>query len=272
MRWPIGLGLLVLPIAVPAHAEPFDNASVIALTRAGLESQVIVAKVAALPCGYDLSTAGLLALRQAGVAQPVMVEMLHRCTGAARAQGMDGPAADSPGRQAPGLYLAQGARLVLLRPAASVGTKVTGNGSLLFPHRTTLTVARPHAEVAIGEPQPHFLFVFDPADAKVNTFGTAITEGAQSPGEFSLVQFRSDGNTRQLVIGRGHPLTEVVGIDPKIALPFAISEEGDGTFRVRPEANLAPGEYGFVVIGYTPRNRVVYRIYDFTVVPRDGVR
>lgn len=266
MRSAFGPGLLTIGLSVAAHAETFDNASVIALTRAGLESQIIVAKVAALPCTYDLSTAGLLALRQAGVAQPVMVEMLHRCDGAARAQGMSATADDPAARPAPGLYLAsQGAALAQLRPAASVGTKVTGIGSLLFPHRTTLTLARPHAAVTVRERRPRFLFAFDPADAQVSIFGTAISEGAQSPGEFSLVRFRVDRNTRQLVIGRGQPYAEITGIDPKIALPFAIAEEGDGTFRVSPEADLAPGEYGFVVIGYTPRNRVVYRIYDFAV-------
>lgn len=261
--------LLLAWSAIPsARAETFDNAAVIALTRAGLGSEVIVAKIAALPCGYDLSTAGLLALRGAGVGQEVVVAMLHKCTGASRAQGLDNTAADPAARHAPGIYLAgsdANAPLTLLRPAASVGLKYTGNGSILFPHKATLTLGRAAAQIATRLPRPTFFFYFDPADEKTNTFGTLLSAAVQSPGEFTLVQFRTDRDTRRLAIGRTGPFAEVSGLDPRIALPFAITEIGDGAFRVEVGRDLPTGQYGFVLVGEGPRGRTYYRIFDFAI-------
>lgn len=265
MRWLMMWGLIVCTLAVPAAAETFDNASVIALTRAGLRADIIAAKVGALPCSYDLSTSALLALREAGVAPAVMVAMVQKCSGSARAQGLDNATADPSARHAPGIYLAGAAALTPLRPAASVGIKHTGNGSLLFPFKATLTVAQAHAQVTTGQARPTFYFYFDPADTKTSTFGTAASEAAQSPNEFSLVRFRTDRNTRQLAIGRVQPYTDVSGIDPKIALPFTIEDRGDGGYRVTFAADLVPGEYGFVLIGEGLRNTIYYRIFDFAV-------
>lgn len=256
MRWRLA-GLLALLLTMPARAEPFDNASVIALTRAGVGEDVVLAKVAALPCRYDVSTGGLVALRAAGVAQRVVATMVRRC---AETLAPEAPAA--------GIYLAGAAPdqpLTLLRPAGTVGIKHTGNGSLLFPHRATLTIFQPHAQVRTPGPRPTFHFYFDPVDEKVNSFGTFTSEAAQSPNEFSLVRFRIDRDTRQLVVGRDQPLASVEGLDPRIALPFAIEQVGAGHFRVSFPTDLPPGEYGFVLVGVGPRNRVFYRVFDFAV-------
>lgn len=261
--------LLACGIAPVARAETFDNASVIALSRAGLDEAIIVAKVSALPCGYDLTTAGLLALRRAGVGQKVLVAMLHRCTGSPA--GQETPLAAE--RHAPGIYLAGAADgssagpLVVLRPAATVGVKTTGIGSLFFPRKATLTITRPHAEIVAHRARPTFWFYFDPADRKTNTFGTPVSWAAQSPGEFSLVRFKPNGNTRQLAIGRVGPYSDVMGLDPAVALPFTIDDLGEGCFRVGFAGDLPPGEYGFLLIGEGPRNRTSYRVFDFTVTP-----
>ena len=266
MRWLFASLLALLLPSGPARAETFDNASVIALSRAGLGSEVVLAKVSALPCNYDVSTGGLLALRAAGVAPAVVAAMVRRCAGTVAGEVPGAGGADA--RHAAGIYLA-GAKpdqqLIQLRPAATVGIKRTGNGSLLFPRRATLTVAQPHAQVRTQSGRPTFHFYFDPVDEKVNTFGTAASEAAQSPNEFSLVRFRIDRDTRQLVVGRGQPLANVEGLDPRIALPFAIEQVGEGHFRISFATDLMQGEYGFVLVGEGPRNRVLYRIFDFAV-------
>lgn len=261
----LGLALAVtLAIAPSARAQSFDNAGVLALHQAGLGADVIIAKIRALPCNYDTSTGQIIALAKAGVPQAVIVAMVDRCTGSSRAQGVDANPADPLVRHAPGIYLAgasPAAPLTMLRPAASAGLKVTGNGSVLFPLKATLTVTQAYAQLAVRTPRPLFYFYFAADDATGNAFGTVAAAAAQSPSEFSLVRFRIDKGTRQFAIGRVHPYVEVVGVDPKTALPFITEDLGDGTWRVQPAADLAPGEYGFIL----PGGKTRYRIYDFSV-------
>ena len=253
-----------LALAAPARGQSFDNAGVLALHRAGLGADDIIAKIRALPCNYDTSTGEIIALAKAGIPQDVIVAMVDKCTGSARAQGVAASATDPLARHAPGIYLAATgapARLTMLRPAASAGLKVTGNGSVLFPLKATLTVTQARAQLVVSAARPVFYFYFDVDDQKVNSFGTVATAAAQSPNEFSLVRFKVDKGARQFAVGRVHPYVEVVGVDPKTALPFAADDLGDGTWRVQPAADLAPGEYGFIL----PGGKTSYRIYDFSV-------
>ncbi|MEY4161020.1 MAG: hypothetical protein RLZZ136_1641 [Pseudomonadota bacterium] len=257
------LALAVVPVC--AQGQTFDNHSVITLHRAGLGADVITAKIRALPCNYDISTDGLIALKTAGIGQDVIVEMVQKCTGSARAQGINGASGDPLSKHPPGIYLAAdqsgGAKLILLHPTSTAGIKLTGNGSLLFPYMAKLTVPQAQAQLVSPSARPTFYFYFDSDDRQVNTFGTVSSLAAQSPNEFSLVRFRSNQGARQFVIGRVQPLVEVLGIDPKNALAFEMAEVGDGIFRISFSSDLVPGEYGFIL----PGAKSHFRIYDFSV-------
>ncbi len=267
---------MLLAAAPPALAQSFTNASVIALHKAGLGDSVIAAKIADQPCGYNVGTEALIELKHAGLSDALITAMVMRCSGApatsprpatSPAPAVPLPAATAP---APGIYLADGAtphpHLTLLRPAAQASTKLTGNGSILFPHMARLIVPQPAAQVASTTARPVFYFYFTPEGRHVGGFGEVNTEAAQSPAEFSLVHFRRDGGNRQVPIGRTEPYVEITGIDPKNTLPFTVEDLGWGTFKVVAGQDLAPGEYGFVLVGERDRRRSpLFRIYDFTV-------
>jgi hypothetical protein len=259
------LWLVLAAVPLGAQAQTFDNHSVITLHKAGLGADVITAKIRALPCNYDISTDGLIALKTAGIGQDVIVEMVQKCTGSARAQGIGTNSGDPLIKHEPGIYLAAdqagSAKLTPLHPAASAGIKMTGNGSLLFPYAAKLTVAQQQAQVVSPSARPIFYFYFDTDDRRVNTFGTVSSQAAQSPNEFSLVRFRTEKGVRQFVIGRVQPLVEVLGVDPKNAIAFAMAEVGDGIFRITLPSDLAPGEYGFIL----PGEKSHFRIYDFSI-------
>jgi len=274
-----GLAAIVaLGSAVVAGAQAFDNREVLSLHRAGLGSRVLIAKINALPCNFDTSTEAIIGLSKAGVGQDVIAAMIERCTGSARAQGVDNSSADPLAKHAPGIYLygadpATG--MAMLRPAASAGIKVTGNGSLLFPRMAKLTVTQAQSQTVIRSGRPTFYFYFNVDDDKVRTFGTVNTlktvntfgtmgsDAAQSPNEFSLIQFKVDKETRQFVVGRVQPYVEISGVDPKNTLAFSVQDYGDGIFKVQTPTDLAPGEYAFVL----PGAKMAFRIYDFSVRP-----
>lgn len=248
-----------------ARAQSFDNGGVIALHRAGLGDDAIIAKVQSLPCNYDTSTDQLIALKQAGVGDEVIVAMVKRCAGAPRAQGIAPSSGDPMTAHPPGIYLdrpgGQGHELLMLRPAATPGTKYTGNGSVLFPYQARIIIAQPSAQLVSGTRHPLFWFYFNAADRKVDTFGTAATLAAQSPNEFSLVRFRRDGGNRQFTVGRVKPFVQIAGIDPRNTIRFTATEVGDSIFRVEMAGDLEPGEYAFVLSG----EKGFFRVYDFSV-------
>ena len=66
--------------ASPAAAETLNNNSVIALVRAGLGNEAVIAKVKATEGKYDLSTDDLIALKTAGVPGDVIAAMLAAST------------------------------------------------------------------------------------------------------------------------------------------------------------------------------------------------
>jgi hypothetical protein len=69
----------LLPAA--ASAQTFDNDAVIALHRAGLGDGPVIAKIHALPCHYDTSTAAMVGLKKAGLSDDVIVAMVESCAG-----------------------------------------------------------------------------------------------------------------------------------------------------------------------------------------------
>jgi hypothetical protein len=260
-------------LAAPAGAQSFDNASVIALHHAGLGDAPILAKIRALPCGFDTSVAALTRLKQAGISDRVMAAMVDRCAVADRpAAPAPSPAAARMPEADEGIYLVgdptDPAQATLLRPSGPTSTKVSGNGSLLFPTVTRLVVPQPSAQAMTRQVRPIFLFRFKPEDHHVSSFGSAENWVAQSPSEFSLVRFALEGGNRQLIIGRTKPYLQVSGADPRQMLPFAVTDLGGGAFRVEVTQDLVPGEYGFLLVGELQRRKEsTYRVYDFAVRP-----
>lgn len=66
--------------AKPAANENLTNRQIIALTAAGLPPDVIVAKITSSATAFDLSTNGLLALKQSKVDDAVLKAMLAKAS------------------------------------------------------------------------------------------------------------------------------------------------------------------------------------------------
>ena len=267
MRHAVSLAIWVVASlgAARAGAEVFGNDSVIALTKAGLGADVLLSKIASLPCSYDVSTEGIMRLKGAGVENPVIAAMVDRCTGASKAQGAVVAGSDPSVKRPPGLYVDLGngstRDLVRVRPTNANGGRITGNGSLLFPLRTLLSVPRAMAQIVAGSAQPTFYFYFETDDAKVGDFGTSRTISAQSPAEFTLVRLKPKDGQREITVGKQKMFGGTIGLDPKDSIHFSTEEIGDGIFAVRPGAPLAAGEYGFVLRSGSE----AYQVFDFQV-------
>ncbi|WP_375403759.1 hypothetical protein [uncultured Sphingomonas sp.] len=249
---------------VPASGEEFNNASIIALAQAGIGEDVLLAKIASVPCAYDMSTRSIVALKDMGVPNAVIAAMVERCARSSDAQGAGAGTAGPSIKRSSGLYVDLGMapdhNLIKIRPTTASGGRMTGSSSLLFPFGLRMGISRVAAQMIVTSAQLRFYFYFEPDDARVGNFGSSATASAQSPSEFSLVRFSTKNGQREMVVGKRKAFGANIGINPKDAIQFSIEEIGDGIFSVTPSV-LSAGQYGLVLRA----GGEAYRVYDFGV-------
>ncbi|WP_375395345.1 hypothetical protein [uncultured Sphingomonas sp.] len=256
---------VALVLSSAASAQRFDNKSVVALHHAGLGDNTIIAKVNGLPCSYDVSTDGLIALKQAGVSDDVIAAMVARCSASPHAQGVGAGSTDPAVAHPPGIYVMQDwlgtPKMQLMRPSKASGIKVTGNGSILLPYVGKLVLPDEHSRVEVKTHRPVFYFYFLAGGRKVSDFCTPDSVAAQSPDEFTLVRFKVRKDEREVGTGKVSAYSSRRGIDTKDVIRFETSEVGESAFKVSESRDLEPGEYAFVLTGANGTARV----YDFTI-------
>jgi hypothetical protein len=249
-----------------------NNATVLSLAKAGLSDGLIIDKIRSEPCGYDVSTASIIALKNSGLSESVISEMVRRCATMNGVRGLagDDSSPDPLVRHSPGIYVMENwvapNALQKLRPTKSSGTRTSGNGSILFPLVAKMMLPGTESHVPVMSPSPVFYFYFNPSDPNVSDFGQESSESAQSPDEFTLITFKLKGDGRELDVGKasayeGSVLSFRKGINPKSTVRVDADDLGNGIFRVKPSQPLVSGEYAFVFTGASG----AARIYDFSV-------
>jgi len=265
----------LLLIASPGFAETLTNDQVVQLSRAGLGADAIVAKIRTSDTSFDVSTDAMVALKGLGVSDAVIAAMVTS------AAGGGGPvfafdqsdSADPAAPHAAGVYLLESApapRMQRLDPTLADDTKVSSIlGWMLtygaMPLKVTAVLDNPTARFRADTPRPTFYFYFNQPGSGLyrNGIGTMRLDGP-TPAQFTLVHFQIVGGARQALIqqvGVGRPITG--GVD-SVRVAFGSAEVAPGVFRVTPDAELAPGEYAFVVTPADGDNDAQTRYFDFS--------
>lgn len=261
------LPLVFLGLAFPINvkAEQFNNSSVIALSQAGIDDGVLLAKIDTLPCAYKVGTDDIILLKNSGVTNRVISAMVQRCVGSSRAQGGDDLNPDPSVKRRSGIYAwnpsSTEGKLKAVRPTNAGGARISGNGSIVFPFIARLSVPLSSSQYVTPNNTPSFYFYFEAADNKIGDFGTSESIAAQSPAEFSLIKFKTDKGRKEMTIGKANAFGASVGIDSKYTIPFAVDEVGDGIFKVSVSTPLAAGDYAFAIRAGSDK----YRLYEFHV-------
>jgi hypothetical protein len=258
---------LLATAAGPALAQPetLTDASVVGLVRAGLSAEAIVAKIRISDPDFDLSTDQLIALKHAGVPDPVIAAMLQASSGDAGLPDSTSPDPDAP--HAPGAYLLQSgpARMQSLDAVTPSDMRVSDVFASIFtsgivPMKQTMVLQGPTARVSTDAARPVFYFYFDQASQGGGATPFASVwrpEQIASPSDLELRQFAVNRGNREQV-------TELRLAPPHVAIGFSSEALATGVFRVTPSADLPPGEYGFV---YTLHHEDGddTRVFDFSV-------
>lgn len=250
--------------------EVLTNETVTDMTKAGLSTAILVAKIRASRTDFDVSSDALIRLKQDGVDEDVIAAMID-AAGAAPAPGTRRRIALNRAQPAPraiswypptpsesGIYflkeLGAEGQLVLVEPSIYTQSKSTGAwkqaltyGIAKVRYKTVLSGA--HARLQITDRRPTFYFYFDVPNAGLSSANSAWGP-ATSANEFILARLDVKKSSRELEVGESGQYTgQKYGVATKASRDFDYERLEPGVYKVTPKADLEDGEYCFLYAG-----------------------
>lgn len=227
--------LSAVPQSVPAPEPPLSNSDIIKLFKLQLGDEVILAKIKqAKSVAFDLTTDGLIQLKQASVSGKVISAMLERSTAKQPPLNAGSSPANATGGDGE-VRLVVGDQEVSL-PSNRGDLSATGMWPVVF---TFLDYPGRSARTRIQNLRPTLL-VRSEHDPKGYYYLAKLDVNDEEDNNRSLkIEQKASGftaTTRVVPAGRWH-------------VEYDASETTPGIWSITPTHDLQPGEYGVVVPG-----------------------
>lgn len=249
-----GLPLLGAP-TFAQETQVFSNASVIEMVKAGLSDELVGAKIKQVPVvSFKIEVEDLLALKREGVSEPIIKLMLERSSSPAQAAG-ESASAPTTGQS--------GAPMTVLQEQLAYQREELGIDTVGVALQTTeglqkIRILRSEiSTTAMG----FMAFMDYPGiKAKIRTHDRRPTllvrsATALTGGRYFLVRLDPDTddgvrslkissykNRLKTMFGNSRGWSEP---DHDWTLEWSAEEAGDEMWKVTPNADLEPGEYGW---------------------------
>jgi hypothetical protein len=271
ISWFIGLSVMVAVLATTATMaqETLDNAAVIGLKQAGLGDTVILNKIKASKCNFDISTDALKKLKEGGLSDDV----INAIIGAAAPSAIPEPpkvvpavvSNDPNAPHEPGIWLYQEQdterRMVKLKSRSSGGSSGWNKKS-----RVVLYGASAILQITAAAPG---VFYYYEQPRQEGAFDTSTAATTADDLVLARMEVRADKNERRLAVGKEDFFGgKKSGLDSKAYIPTTTEKVSDGIYRLAPVQALPPGEYCFIDKHDASREALKYRdveLYDFGV-------
>ena len=240
------------------NSDVLTNNDILSLSKMGLSSKIVVAKINSSKCNFDTSAATLQVLKGAGLDDSVILAMVESSTLNNRSEGTPrvAPAAPINSPAEPGMYVATNDGF----------TKILGqileferSGSVLISNLTyhiktekqNMQLLGAHAQCVTGSnPEFYFIPAKQESDAGVNA------------GDLILIRLEQKKERRQIEVGAQGIGRASKGISLTHQVQLVRSEVKPSVYKVTPAAGLNKGEYAL----YLSRGEgMAAYIYDFAV-------
>ncbi|WKZ65447.1 MAG: hypothetical protein QY325_11820 [Flavobacteriales bacterium] len=248
--------------------EVLTNADLIQLAELGMGESIILSRVETAANTFDVSTSALIALKRAGLTDPVLAAVVKAANDPAR-KAVDANDPKAPHR--PGIYyFDEAGQLVELLPTVASQGKDKGRlaTALTYGLAKTTVVARISGAQARAQlpAAREFYFYFNQQQAAFDQNSIAFYgfQQATSPNEFTLARLDETAGAREIEMGSANAFSSEDGIDEKHARSFDIEQLAPGIFKVTPQ-NLEAGEYCFVYAGGSAHGHGPNKLFDFGV-------
>jgi len=267
-----------LCVAGAAQAETLRNDDVVMLPEAGLGEEAVIAKIEASDGDFVIDTQTLLALRAKGVPSPVIAAMVKSASGTTK---YDDTSPDPKVPHTPGFYILDETspqpRARKIDPIASTQTKTGGILGYAFTGgiaSASLKAVLPGqtAQAQTTKRRPTFFVFFDPPGGNQSAiFSTGFGNAVITPNELSLVGLMEKKDRREARVGSLNIAGSKTGVMDKDRIAFSYEQIVPYVYKITPDTDLAPGEYGFLfalVGGAGPGlsgGVAGARVFDFTV-------
>lgn len=235
---------LVMGVAVASLAEatqPLTNNDVVQMVKAGLPESTILLSVQNSPANFSTAPADLIALKKAGVSQPVLDAIVSKASGAAAP--MAAPAPMGPGAYGvnpAGVVAIDGDRRVDLYMVAMYGSKAKMK---MWSNEQVAMLPGLQAKIRLTSRSP--------------SFEVPIPPNVDPVTMVRLMRLAQKGDSRQasLRVNSFDPMFRnkvaqvTEGVVPTTLVPIqsASSMPGMKRFTLAPAAPLEPGEYVVVL-------------------------
>lgn len=256
----VSLCLLAPVASLRAQDDTLTNGAIIELHQMGFGDEVLLEKIRSSPTDFDLSLEGLRSLKEAGIPQSVIAEMIGKNAmdrNAESAEAVEDPN-DPLSPHSPGIYLFQESgepRLLKLEPSVYSQAKSGGFLKHAFSYgvakiKSKAILMGTSARLQLRDRKPTFYFYFEETETGLSYQSQATT----SPAEFVLAELdvKDKKNHRELVVGQMNAFGAESGALDKTVRLLDFEEVADGIYRVQPQNSLTPGEYGFYYAGAAP--------------------
>lgn len=238
--------------------EVLTNSAIIKMVKAKLGEDVVINKIRSSKTNFDISTDGLITLKEAGVSDNIINAMQNPQSELPAAQQTKVASAPSSGD----VFIVQGGKSVEMEYVAGF-TKILGSSMWVAPFGTPKTrfvimASGEHAQSQIKDKNPVFL-------TKLH------------PSEIGLVKFDADTYNKKPVryvlrVGDMWQTQGQAAGPAQTNIDFDYKKEPNGLYKITLKTPLEKGEYGFIAPGtgsgtagpWSPSSS--YRIFDFAVV------
>lgn len=232
---------LMLGVSLAGSADatkPLTNADVVQMVKAGLPESTILLSIQNSPADFSTAPADLIALKKAGVTQPVLDAMLTQGAGAAPATAAIPPGAVAYSNPMAVVAIDNGRRVELYQ-AAQYGTKAKMK---LWSNEQVAILGGTQAKIRLSSRTP--------------SIEVAIAPNVDPERMVRLMKMTLRGDTREasLRVNSFDPMVRklpqvTTGVIPISLTPAAAAASMPGLkrFVIAPAAPLEPGEYLLVM-------------------------
>ncbi len=267
----------LIACATAANAEPLSLDTIVSLAKAGLGDEAIVAKIRSSETHMDLSVDEMIDLRSKGLSSSIIAALLTKpAPSAPAALSVDSP--DPMAGHPAGVYLLSNTAQKMQRIDPTVSNQAKTGGILgyaltggIASLSVKASIQNETARVHANETLPTFYFFFDESNPSLAVANTAWAAGnaatVTSPAEFTLIRLTKKQGRREARVGTANIGGAKTGVMDKERISFGYELVRPGVFRVKPDAALAAGEYGFIysIVGGGTGGAVTARIFDFSI-------
>ncbi len=261
-------------------SQSMTVSDVIAMKRAGLSDDLVIARIKRNNSPVDLSTDDLINLKKQNISDAVIKALMdpgvarpdaggHASTVAKRVLNVNpSGATPEPGSSATGnpddpmtahesgIYIystdsAGKSHMVMLERAAYQGTKTGGLFTSALTYgavkaKTKAVLPGPAASIRTVPTKLLFYFYFEDKAAGLGRSGLFASTAISNPNQFALLKLNADKHNRSTEIGAFSMWGASSGSQVKSLIAFKSEKLAPGLYKVEADKELVPGEYCFV--------------------------